>query len=363
MAQAPPPGPQPGDPVIFSKFDGMKNTVQSERLGPHDLLTATNVTLDDTGQLSRRRGSTLQVSGNAHSLFTSAQGDITLVVLNGDLVILNKDYSTYDLATEISTDPSQGLPGLAYAQVGRKVYFSSPTDRGVVDLDGQVVGVWGSGEDYWLSPVVNPTATLPAVAGRLLRQPPNATVLCYFNGRIYLAQGKTMWATVLYAYNFVDTTAGYKQFEGVITMIGAVGDGIYVGTDEGLYFLSGSSYDTLKKVRVMDSGVIPGSMVTIPSELGNPPQESLGADTPLQVSIAFMTTNGFCAAQDGGQVYNLTETKFFFPQASSAASMYRRQDGMNQFVTTMQSGGDPTNNAAIGDFIEGTIIRASALTN
>ena len=84
---------------------------------------------------------------------------------------------------------------------------------------------------------------------------------------------------------------------------------------------------------------------------------------PLQVSIAFMTTTGFCAGQDGGQVYNLTETKFFFPRAHSAASLYRRMDGVNQFVTTLQSGGDPANNAAIGDFIEGTIIRASALTS
>ena len=73
-----------------------------------------------------------------------------------------------------------------------------------------------------------------------------------------------------------------------------------------------------------------------------------------------MTANGFCVAQDGGQVYNLTESKFFFPQAQSAAAMFRRQDGMNQYITSMQSGGDPQNAAAIGDYIDVTIIRASA---
>ncbi len=101
-------------------------------------------------------------------------------------------------------------------------------------------------------------------------------------------------------------------------------------------------------------------MVLIPSELANPPQTGLDADTPLQVSLSFMTTNGFCVGQDGGQTLNLTEGKFFFPAAQSAAAMFRRQDGMNQYIAAMQSGGDPQNNAAIGDYIDVTIIRASA---
>ena len=161
-------------------------------------------------------------------------------------------------------------------------------------------------------------------------------------------------------YNYVDKNAGFVQFEGVITMLAAVSDGLYVGTDEGLYFLEGDTFPQ-KKRRVMDSGVIPGSMIYIPGELGNPPQIGLGVDTPVSVSVAFMTTAGFCVAQDGGQCTNMTETKFWFPNALSAASLFRRQDGANHFITALQHGGDPSSdNAAIGDYIDVAITRGSA---
>ncbi len=356
MAQIDPNAPQPGDPVVFSRFDGLKNTVLPERLGPRDLQRARDVTLDDSGQLARRKGFTQKIATNAHSLFT-LDATTSLGVLNGSLGLINGDFSFTALQGGILSDPGKGFSGLQYAQLGTQVYYTSDSESGIVDLDARAVGPWGSDTDLWLSPVVNPTATLPAIAGRLLGKPPNATTLAYYRSRLLLGAGNILWATVPWTYNYVDKTAGFKQFEGRITMIGSVGDGVYVGTDEGLHFLSGEDYPRWKKDKVMDSAVIPGSMVYIPGELGNPPQVPQGADTPLEVSIAFMTTNGFCVASDSGKTVNITENKFWFPQATSAVSMYRRADGMNQVITTLESGGTPVNNAAIGDFLEATIIR------
>jgi hypothetical protein len=362
MAQVDPNAPQPGDPVVFSRFDGIKNTALPERLGPRDLVRARDVTLDDTGQISRRRGFTLKTPGNAHSLFATST-NLVLGVLNGSLGLVNPDYSFTSLGAAVSSDPSEGLSGLSYAQLGTQVYYTSDSESGIVDLVGLTAGPWGSETDLWLSPVVNPTATLPAIAGRLLGKPPNATSIAYYRSRLLLGVDNILWATVPFTYNFVDKTAGFKQLPGKITMIGSVGDGVYVGTDEGLYFLSGEDYPRWKQDRVMDSPVVPGSMVYIPGELGNPPQVPPYADTPLEVSVAFMTANGFCVASNSGRTVNVTESKIFFPQAISAASMYRRQDGMNQFVTALQSGGDPVTNAAIGDYIEATIIRAADRLN
>jgi len=362
MAQIDPNAPLPGAPVVFDTFSGIKNTVLPERLGPKELVRARDVTLDDSGQISRRRGFTKLVPGNAHSLFSTSTG-LVLAVLNGSLGILNPDTTFTVIQTGIISDPSQGLSGLQWAQVGVSAYFTSDSESGVVDLIELTAAPWGNEADYWLSPVVNPTATLPAVAGQLLGKPPNATVIAYYRGRILLAVDNVLWATKPYLYNFVDKTAGHKTFEGTITMIGAVGDGVYVGTTEGLYFLSGDGYDKWKKDRVMDSAVLPGSMTYVPGELGNPPQVPPGADTPLEVSIMFMSANGVCVASDSGRTVNVTESKVFFPQAQSAASFYRRQDGMNQYIASLQSGGDPQNNAAIGDYLEATIIRAAEQLN
>ena len=349
------PRPDPNAPpesLVVNRFDGLKNTVQRERMGPRDLVRATNIDLDDEGQAHRRRGFTQKISGDCHSLFTTTQGAV-LGVVDGALSVIRPDYSTGTLR--------RGVAGpLAFAQVGTNVYFSGRVDRGVVDLAALTTGPWGSSTDLWLSPVVNPTATLPAIAGRLLKAPPSATVLCYYNGRIYLAQGPVLWATELFSYHFVDATAGHKMFEADITMIGAVGDGIYVGTDEGLWFLDGPNYATMKRRSVMDSPVIRGSMVTIPAELGNPPQVPPGSDTPMQVALMFMTSTGACVASSSGQAVNITESKFFFPAAQSAPAMFRRQDGQNQYVAALQPGGTPQSNAAIGDFVDATIIRGAA---
>jgi hypothetical protein len=211
--------------------------------------------------------------------------------------------------------------------------------------------------------VVNPTETLPPIAGRLLKQPPNATCMTYYNGRLYLSRGRTLWATELYLYNYVDATAGYKLFEADITMLGTVTDGIYVGTKGGLWFLTGPTFAEMKRTWIMDAGVISGSMVDIPGELGNPPQVPLMASTQVESAIMFMTTRGVCIGLDGGRVTNMTETKYVFPDAVGAAALYRQQDGVNQYIASLQNGGSPMQSAAIGDYLDVTIIRGSGFPN
>jgi hypothetical protein len=138
-----------------------------------------------------------------------------------------------------------------------------------------------------------------------------------------------------------------------------VGDGLYVGTQEGCWFLSGSTLKELKRVRVLDSPVIPGSMVYMPAEIANPPQVDLGQDTPVSLGVLFLTVNGYCAGQNGGQCFNLTESKFIFPEAVSAKALYRVQDGVHQYVAVLDSGGAPTSSAAIGDYVDVELIRAA----
>lgn len=346
---------------VLNSFTGLKNTVQPERMDPKDLVRARNVVLDDSGQPSRRRGYTLKLKGNVHSLFTAHQGFV-LGVVNSELSFINPDYSWEPLAF-IGTDPAAGMWPLAYAQVGDLVYYTSEVDRGIVSLPGRSWGPWGDPTDLWLSPVVNPTETLPPVAGRLLKQPPNASTLTYFNGRLYLGQGRTLWATDLYLYNFVDATSGYKMFESDITMLGTVTDGVYVGTQGSIWFLSGPTWAEMKRTWVMDAGVIPGSMVYIPGELGNPPQVPLNATTPIESAIMFMTDKGVCIAGDSGKVTNMTETKYVFPDADHAAALYRREDGVNQYIASLESGGSPLQRAAIGDHLDVTIIRGSGFPN
>jgi hypothetical protein len=352
----PPRPPQPTDDqpdsIMLQKFVGLKNVVDAERLGPDELERAVNIDLDDVGQIHRRRGQTLKTSGNFGSLFTTEDG-VVFATKDGSLGIILSNFSFNAIDSGYPTDP------LAYVQVGPSLYFSSRTRAGVIDLKALTVSPWGSTPDIFFSPVVNPTATLPAIRGRLYGPPPLATILGYFNGRIYMGTGCTVWATELFLYNFVDKTKNFWNFEADVTMIGVVTDGIYVGTKEGVWFISGP-FAEAKRVRVMDTPCIAGSMTYVPGELANPPQAGLDQDTKVQVSILFLTEEGYCGGMDSGIAYNYTENKFVFPNVASAVGAFRRQQGVNQYLVMANSGGTPAANARIGDYVDAELIRGGA---
>lgn len=348
--------PQPAAPeedgVSFRKFAGIKNTVDRERLGPDELESAINVDLDDVGQPHRRRGFQLASAGNFTSGWNSNEG-IAYAVKNGSLGIVNPDMSFVSIQSGFDN------ASVCFVQVGKNIYFSSyeASLSGVIDQNARTIGPWGTNPNIFLSPVVNPSAVLPAIRGRLIGKPPYATCLGYYNGRIYLANGRNVWATELYLYNFVEKVTNFLPFEADVTMIGVVTDGIYIGTKEGLWFLSGP-FKEMQRKRVMDTPVLANSLVSIPQELANPPQVGLDQDTQAEVSVLFMTEAGYCTGRDGGVCYNETETRVIFPRATSAAATFRRQDGMNQYIAVLNSGGTAAANTRIGDYVSAELVRA-----
>lgn len=346
------PDAQPAPTICFGRFDGYTNTISRERLGPRDLALALDVDLDDVGQPHRRRGRTKVASGKFHSLWSSDDGTV-YAVKDGQLGVVRPDYSFVDTGRTVGS----GL--LCYLQLGDPIYFSSADGSGIITEEVKV-SAWGPDQPIWYSPVAKPSATLAPVGGKWLGKPPPARYMTYYNGRIYGAFGNMLWATEFMLYNYVDRTRTFFQFEGEITMLAAVTGGVYVGTTVGVFWLGGLSLTDMKRQAVMDSPVIPGSAVMMPAELANPRQIGTQVDTPTQVSVAFLTTTGFCVGASDGKCTNLTEARVFFPAAQRASAFFRRQDGMNHYIVCADSEGDPKNGARFGDFVDGEVIRGKA---
>lgn len=347
MPRPPTPAPE-ADSVVIQQFAGLRNTVTAERLEPGDFETAENIDLDDVGQVHRRRGFTLVSSGNYHSVFESKRA--VYGVKNAALGIINPNYTFTSLQAGVGSDP------LAYVQVGDNIYFSSPLASGVIAAD-DTVGAWGAVVDAgtWISPVVNPTSTLGAIRGRQLGAPPMASALAYLNGRIYLAHGRNVWATELYLYSLVDKTRNFLQFEADITVLGAVSDGLYVGTQSAVWFLSGA-FREMKSIQVSQYGALPGSLVYVPAGMVSPDLvRTSSGESPD--AVLFMTSAGLIAGMDSGVTRNLTQDRMLFPEAQSVAALFRRQDGVNQYIGVADSGGSPQTAARIGDYVDAEIRR------
>lgn len=348
MAQ---PAPQKGredekakpDSLMIQQFAGLKNTVNPERMAPGDLVRATNIDLDDVGQARRRRGKTKVNTSAHHSIYNF--GTIVYGVRGTELGIIYPDYSFESLKTGIGPEP------IAYVTVGDDVFFSSLDNSGVIHAD-KTVDDWGAvtSEGTWLSPVINPTSTLSEISGKLLGKPPMATSLCLYNGRIYLANERTLWATELYMYNYVDKTRNYILFESEITVLGTVDTGMYVGTRDGVYYLTGV-LGQMKQSKVLNAAAIPGSLVNVTAELVRPERNA------SKQAVVFMTTAGLVAGLDAGFIHNMTETKVLFPDATSSAAMFRQQDGINQYVGVTDTAGTPSSTARVGDYVDAEIRR------
>jgi len=337
---------QPPESVFVGQFAGLKNAVTKERLKPEELAGATNIDLDNEGQVRRRKGYTQRATGDFHSLWAAPTG-VTLAVRNGWLGRVMPDFSHAPITPG-------GDRRIAYVEVAGTIYYSSAAVSGKLTPD-LIAESWGQigGAGDWVSPVVNPTATLPEVAGALLAPPPLAEHLTAINGRIYLAHENVLWATELYMYDLVDRTRSFMQFESEITGLAYSGDGIYVGTPTGVWFLRGA-LGSMERRLVVKSRHIPYSMIEAPGDFA-----LIAGEPALQYrnAVMFMTEDGLIAGFNGGFCRNLTENEYVFPDAVDAVPMFRKNEGMNQYVVATRTGGTPSANARIGDYADAEIVR------
>lgn len=345
MAQGPP--ADLPESIVIDGFSGIRNTVAPEKLTPRDLAAAVNVDLDDVGQARRRRGQALKIAGNFHSLWRAKSR--TLVVKDGMLGQLDGyEFRSYGFGA--------GHERVAYTEVNDTVYFTSRATNGKVGPDG-VVLPWGAGDagGTWVSPVVNPTTTLGQTRGKLLGPPPLATEVEAYSGRIYLAAGRLLWATELFLLDYVDKTRTFIQMEHDITALAAMDDGLYVGTEGGIFFLKGTMQQGLKQTQLTTAPVLRGSVARVPYSRAHPS----GQQGPTRESTAamLMATDGIYAAFDGGELLNMTHGRVEFPHAEGAAALFRFDSGTNQYIASIDSGGTPSANARFGDHVDAEIVR------
>lgn len=111
----------------------------------------------------------------------------------------------------------------------------------------------------------NDALTLPCRTEHL-QPPPAGTVMAFFRGRILVAQGSTLCASLPDRWEAFDPRRDFKQFGAPITLLQPVDGGIYVGTQDELVFLGGVDFERLTYRRVLDGGVCLGSGVAVDGE-------------------------------------------------------------------------------------------------
>lgn len=169
-----------------------------------------------------------------------------------------------------------------------------------------------------------------AVPTQFMVPPAGWTHLESYKGRIYGAVGNALVATQAMNYGLTRPATDYILFATDIVMIRAVNNGIYVGTEHEVIFLSG---DDLKSFLLNPADAlapVPGSGMAIDGALFN----------ASPASVVWLTQRGWVLGSDGGQVKRLTEAQMALPEYTSATGLYREHDGMRQLLTFVKGGGE-----------------------
>lgn len=153
----------------------------------------------------------------------------------------------------------------------------------------------------------------------------------YYNGRLYRAGRLDGIATVVCSkpieYGTVDLRTHVAHVSGNdITMVGAVDDGLYVGTTTEVLFLQGDPEQGGFILRqVLPYGVIKGTRVRT-NGLKCPVSQMTGS------IIVFASYRGVCVAGNGGTVLNISQGRVEYDYGISGSAILREEHGLVHYL-------------------------------
>ena len=282
--------------TLLSSCSGLNNKIDPVRLridpdrGLSELAVAYNVDIDSSGRINRRKGFKKVVDGECHSLFPYENG--YLVVRNGVLSYLDHDYSCHGICL------LKGSGKVSYAPVGDKVYFTNGYQKGYIK--GKEVFPWEFIE------YVGPPTT------RVFYGPPLGHLIKVYNGFMFIAQDSVVWYSMPFSYHSYCLSEDYILFDSKIRMLNAVKDGLYVSTENGVYYLRGSDPRKFIQLRVCDHPAIAGTDTIVDGrKIGN---GEFGENI-----LIWASGKGICIGGPEGVFKNLTERKLVYPSYNEGA--------------------------------------------
>lgn len=213
---------------------------------------------------------------------------------------------------------------------------------GLPVLDGHKTNVYLSGHggegaylagstatDAFVFTGANAVLTLPCRTMGLSAAPVGI-LGAFWRGRVLVAQGGTLWASMPHAHHLFDLRRDFKQFGASITMVQPVQDGIYVGTTQDLFFLGGQTFDQLTIVNKNHGPVVLGSGVSAP---GN--KVKLGDSVGDGEAVLCIAGGAIVAGFAGGQTYAITDDTYH-TSVQEVSATFREVNGVPQYIAVPQ---------------------------
>ncbi len=298
------PGVKPLFEVRF--FQGINNQAPANKLIPVGeksvLASGMNIDIDNHGMPHLRGGysAASYLGSGIHSLW--GNGETCLFVEGQDLKLLNEDFTATTIRAGV------GESRMAYAETARRVYYTNSRVLGYVQ-----------GRAGHTFPAPSMTYKIPIPAGHLIE---------WYNGRLYVARGKEVWASDPMYPGQTDSRKAFKQFGGRITLMRAIQNtGIYVSDSLKTYLMAGLDMNEFTLLQKADFPAIQGTDVKVDGSCIG--QEGLSGEAAL-----WLSPMGFCVGGEGGVFKCLTEFHYRPAGTGEGAAVFRQiNDGVQYLVS------------------------------
>jgi len=262
------------------------------------LKTAINVDIDDKRMLHRRQGRSRVYTGTPRQIWPQTDVGITYsIILEGSsMKQLNPDFGTpITLLTGLDT-----VSLMDFVYVGGRVYYTN----------GTVIG-------YIKNEVATPFPA-PSSDKQFKRTLKAGTYIEYYRNRLYTAKSNVMSFSDAVRFYRMDSRYNHKQFDGEITMMRMVNDGMYVSAGKYTYFLHGASPEKMTPVKVTESPAFHGSGVRVEAQKLLPNAKGF--------AVYWESKEGIFVGLSGGDVTNVTWHKWSPPIIPNRTSATVKND-------------------------------------
>lgn len=237
---------------------------------------------------------------------------------------------------------SDGLEGTPALAVPQPITSGGVFLAGLPVMDDHRINVYLSshdGEGFYLAGNTATDAFMFGGPNNLLTLPcrtvglspaPVGTISASWHGRVLVAQGSTLWASMPHAPHLFDLRRDFKQFASRITLVQPVDGGIYVGTDDDLIFLGGETFDQLTYAEKQLGPVVLGSGVSVPGSQIKQGDGRATGDAMVCIAGGYLV-----AGLGGGQAYPLTPERYK-TMATEVSATFRIIDGIPQYIAVPQ---------------------------
>jgi len=281
------------DPItIYNGSTGLNTVSDPVRIGQTennfvDLQVAVNVSIDQSGRVKSRKGVTLLQTGNFHSLF--CDGGDCFVCSGGSLYQVAEDSSLTGIRSGMSDRR------MDYAQAGKRTYYVNGIDKGYVE--GGTSYVWTKGT------YAGPDTT------RHFSGPPDGDHIEAMSGRMFVSKDNVLWFSELFSFDLFDQAQGFVQYQTKILFLQAVRTGLYVSTENSIYFLAFQDGVLMSRMVLPYPGI----------EWTNTKTDLTPADVGIESSgalAAWASREGAIIGTGDGLAININRNKIIYPETA-----------------------------------------------